>query len=380
MKTIANGKCSKPLHFAVLSDLHLLHKRNRASDIINNLQIALPDNSETEELDIIYLAGDVFDGLATLPDSDVVEVDFWIASLLRRCKKRGIKLRVLDGTKSHDWYQSLRFETINTIMKLGADVKYIRDLSIEYMEEFNIHVLYVPDEWQPTTDKTLAQVKALLRAKGLDKVDYAIMHGQFEYQLPPHITAQKHNSEAYLSIVRELIFIGHVHLHSRYDRIIAQGSFDRIAHGEEGPKGHVRATVYPDGRRDIVFVENVGAKKFVSVDCVGLTLEESLAKVETKVRGLPEGSFVRLIANSDNPLLVNMEPLVRAHSSYTWSKLSKDQDTSPIVEETTHDLDVFVPVSITQDNLGALLMERIIAAGASKEMLFFSDAILTEVL
>lgn len=164
-----------------MSDLHLGAKKNTAAEIIKNIKIEFPDNSETGLLDIIFIAGDVFDGLLALPDEDVVVIDLLIAYMLNLCVKHNIILRILDGTKSHDWYQSERFISIAKLTQSSADVKYIKDLSIEYIEELGINVLYVPDEWDSSTDKTLEQVHSLLKAKGLTQVDYAVMHGMFDF-------------------------------------------------------------------------------------------------------------------------------------------------------------------------------------------------------
>ncbi len=366
------------LHLAVISDIHLGHRRNSTPEIIKNLRCAIPDNAYTSELDIIFLAGDVFDDLLTLPDSDVIQIDSWIVFLLKMCKKHDILLRVLEGTPSHDWKQSERFTALNDITGTNADVKHIKDLSIEYIDKYNINVLYVPDEWD-NTDSTLSQTHELLRAKGLDKVDYAIMHGQFEYQLPQHITkAPRHDSLAYHAIVKELIFIGHVHVHSRNNRIIAQGSFDRLSHGEEGPKGHVRAKVHSNGDRDVVFVENEGAMRFVTVRCTNMSLEDTLHEVDDQVGNLPEGSHIRLEANYDHSIFTNMEVLIRRYPLFHWSKLSREADDEGI--EIVEDETVFVPITITRENLPALLLERVASSGVSEPVFNAAEALLKEVL
>ena len=58
------------LNIACISDIHLGNKRNNARNIIKNLYAAFPDNSKTGELDIIFIAGDVFDSLFSLSDND----------------------------------------------------------------------------------------------------------------------------------------------------------------------------------------------------------------------------------------------------------------------------------------------------------------------
>lgn len=361
MKTTTHSCSELPpkgrLAMAVLSDIHLGNRRNPAAEIVKNLRQEFPDSPETGELDVIFLAGDVFDELLQLTNLDVDEIDFWIADFLRMCKKRKILVRVLKGTPSHDWDQPRRFTTLNEAAKIGADLKYVSTLSIEHIEHLGIHVLYVPDEWELTTEKTLAQVRALLKAKGLEKVDYAIMHGQFDYQLPGHVKAPKHDSAAYLELVADHIFIGHVHTFSTFVRIVAQGSFDRLSHGEEAPKGHVRFYRYDDDNFRLEFRENKGAKRFVTLNCEGMGLEQTLEKIHTAVADLPDGSYVRVESESTNPLFSNMDVLIRAYPFLYFSKLPivAEADEILVVEEES----VFIPPTITKENAHGLVMDRL---------------------
>jgi len=366
------------LNIASISDIHLGHKKTFTREIISNLISAFPDNSETGELDIIFVAGDVFDDLLSLPDDDVVEIELWVSSLLHICAKHDIVLRILAGTPSHDWHQSELFMTIAKILKINVDIKYIKDVSVEYIEKFGINVLYVPDEANDTTEKTIKQVREILKAKGLSKVDYAVMHGQFDYQLPPFIKAQKHNSKDYLDIVNELIFIGHVHSHSKYERIIAQGSFDRLAHGEEESKGHVRVKIRKNGERNIKFVENKRAKIYKTVECFGLTLEETISKIDDAVSKLPVGSNIRISGSADNAIFSNMNMLIRRYPLLIWSKLVKDVGEEESVTSTEPNYD-YVPITITRDNIKELLIDRVLASSPSSDVLKNVHEILDEI-
>jgi hypothetical protein len=369
---------SNELKMAVVSDIHLGHRRNPTAEILKNLRAAFPDDATTAELDIIYLAGDVFDDLLSLPDDEVVWIKVWIVHFLHVCKKHDVMVRVLEGTPSHDWKQSKLFTTLNEVAGIGADLQYVTTLSIEYIQRHDIHVLYVPDEWD-TTENTLSQVKDLLKAKGLTQVDYAIMHGQFDYQLPEHVKAPKHIAQEYLSLVRYLIFIGHVHVHSRFDRIVAQGSFDRLSHNEEGPKGHVRATVRDVDDMDVQFIENTGAKRFVTVKCTHMELDETLHEIAEAVNGLPDGSHVRVEASAENPILTNMEELIRSWPLLTWTKIARDTEQEEAVNEVEEDTP-YIPIIITRDNLPSLLLERVARAGVHGNVLDAAVTILEEVM
>lgn len=368
------------LKMAVASDIHLGHRQNPTRDIIKSLMLAFPDNAETADLDIIYLAGDVFDDRLPLPVEEVGEIEIWVSIFLKLCKKHDILVRVLEGTPGHDWQQSRIFTIVNQLADIGADLKYVKDHSIEYIERYGITVLYVPDELEGGPDKTLSQTKELLRAKGLDKVDYAIMHGQFEYQLPPHIHANKHDSAAYLALVRELIFIGHVHTHSRFDRIIAQGSVDRLTHGQEEPKGHVRVTAWENGDKEITFVENTNAKRFDTIVCTGLSIEDTIAKIDIAVKDLPDGSFVRIEAEHKHPIFADKFAMVRRYPTFTWSTKVEKTKEELSGEDNSDDGSGFVPVTITKDNIRPMMMDRIFKLEVHADIQIMSEKILKEII
>ena len=368
----------KELKIASVSDIHLGHRTNKTTDIVKNLRTAFPDNLETGELDIIFIAGDVFDGLLTLDDNPyIADIDLWIGNLLSICSKRNIILRVLKGTPSHDWDQSKRFEIIKQVCKYECDLKYVDNLHIEFIEALGINVLYIPDELESTSEKTLNRVKDMIKSKGLETVDYAIMHGQFEFQLPEFVKAQKHDSSEYLNLVSGLIFIGHVHKSSQFKRIIAQGSFDRLSHGEEEPKGHMRAIRKKDGTHEITFIENKNAKKYITVSCLDNSLEDSLTIIEKNVIDLPNDSCVRVELTPENPLSGNMDVLIRLYPTFNWTKIVRIEDEDDYIE--IIDDEVFSAITLTRDNLSQLLIPRIANKGCI-DILEAAELILNECL
>lgn len=368
------------LKIASISDIHLGHKRNNTKNIIDALNDAFPDNSETAELDIIFICGDAFDNLLNLNDECVTHIYLWINTLLRICAKHNIVLRVLEGTPSHDWKQSLIFENVLKVTQVKLNFKYVQTLSIEYIEEFGINVLYVPDEWNPSTDKTFQEVKDLMSARGIDRVDYAIMHGNFEYQLPTFAkNIPKHNSSDYLRIVRELIFIGHHHVFSNHKRIYAQGSFDRLSHGEEGPKGHLRAIVHDDGTHEVKFIENKKARRYITVSVGGRDSKEFLEYINNIVDELPLDSCIRVSGKSDDPIISDMAGLLRMYPYIVWSKLVTDIEV-PEEELTTNDETIYTPITISKDNVEGLLMDRLFKTELSQEIIANANKHIKELL
>lgn len=368
----------KEIKLAVVSDIHLGSRRNETEYIIENLNREFADDSSFSQLDLLVLAGDVFDRLLSLSDNCVYAIDSWIMRLLRLCKKHDVILRVLYGTPSHDRDQSQRFVLLNDEARIDADLQYVKELSIEYIEKLNINVLYVPDEWDEDTSETLSQVRELMLSRNLKTVDFAFMHGQFSYQLPPVVKAPKHDENEYLRLVDKLIFIGHIHTYSQYGRIIAQGSFDRLSQGEEEAKGHVRAVVRSRDDFEIVFHENKNARKYITIECEYLSLEQTLQKVHSVVDHLPDGSHVRLSCSKDNPIVTEMEQLVRYRPLITWTKIIRTQDDNVNTIQDDEINDEYVPIQITRDNINKLVMTRASLKTSDPKLLSLAEKILTE--
>lgn len=380
-------KMSRPkLNLVNIGDLHLLHRLVSSASIIDNLDTVFTNPVETAKIDMICFTGDVFDGRGSLDHPAVPRIQEWIARVLKMAKKHNIMVRVLKGTPLHDWEQSQLWENINAIADIGADLKYVKTVSIEYIEQYGITMLYVPDEANPSTEKTLSQVRELMRAKGLDQVDFAMMHGQFDYQLDVQLDKFKtHDSQAYLELVREIIMVGHVHTYSRYDRpdgrpgILAPGSFDRLSHNQEEAKGHVRICAHRNGEYDVEFRENLGAKRFVTVPCRGLDLAATNAQVDKYAIGLPVDSYVRIEADVGNPILLNMQQVMLRHPAFNWSKVARKEKKTQD-EATDKSKRTYETVALTKDNLGGLLLKRVVDTAPSAAVLEAARRFIGEVL
>lgn len=354
-------KNSCEFHIACTSDVHHGHPRVKTSHTYQCVREAFPDNRETAKLDMLVIAGDWYDRLLNLSQTDVEETDMSIIYLLRLCAKHDIVLVVLEGTPSHDWRQSERFVFFNKTFSIGCKLYYFDELCIHHFEEFGLDFLFVPDEWTNSTAKTFKEVQQKLQERGLEKVDYAVMHGAFDYQLPMVAESLKHNSQAYLDIVRYMIFIGHIHTYSRFDRIIAQGSLNRLSQGEEGPKGHVRVKVRSENDYEVIFVETKNAAIFKTIQCSDLALEEAYALVDAVARTVPDESFLRVRANIGSPVLNSQKRMEERWPTIRWTLEPNER-----VERTRVEIvreNTYSPITITPENIVRLVQEKMTANG-----------------
>lgn len=347
---------SSKLTMLSLSDLHLGHNNVPAQFIIDNLNTIIKDDSSMANIDIIWLCGDIFDQLLYFSDQIIGEIECWIAYVLYVCKKWNISLRILEGTPSHDRGQSIHFINKAKLLNFDLDIKYIDKLSIEYMSKYDIHVLYVPDEYHATTQETWNAVQQLLLEHNLTKVDYAIMHGMFEHQLPKGFNLPHHLSSNYLSIVKKYIFIGHIHQMSVMDRILAQGSTDRLQHGEEEDKGYWYVESYKNNTAsDVVkFMINEGAMIFKSIDWTRLEYDQ----IESEMRkyiNYPSNSHLRIIVEKDHAKIALYESFKKRYNYYFWD-IKKVQDKSEI--NNVFYLSTFQPIPINENTIETLVEEK----------------------
>jgi len=340
-----------------VSDIHLGHHKTTTKEILDALRVAFPNTARLAEIDLLIIAGDVFDRLLQLPDDNVIEIRIWMNDFLRACKKWDVVVRCLEGTPSHDWKQCKHFVAENESSQIGADFKYHSTLCIEYIEKFDMHLLFIPDEWKHDTDDTWLDVKRTMSEHGLDMVDITVMHGAFAYQLPPHVPSPTHDPARYISITRYVVFVGHIHKHSVFDIIISAGSFDRLTHGEEEPKGHVRVVLTSDGKMNITFIENKQAKLYITVTCTGLDMAESLEKLKF-VDDLPKGSQIRIRSNKRDVIWTSADALKErfGHVVFTFQEDDKDKiKHRPITEM----VKPHTSGEITDSNIRELLMKRL---------------------
>lgn len=345
----------KELNIAFISDVHVGHNKVPACDIVDGLYAAFPDNEETAALDAIFIAGDFFDRQLHLSADHMDEIQMFIVYLLQLCERNNIVLRVLEGTPSHDRKQCVLFQQLHKIIGCKADLRWVTELSIERIDSLGIDVLYVPDEWGDGPDSTWKEVKELLYANGLDSVDFCIMHGMFEFQLPPAAQHSSHNSDRYLGITKRYISIGHHHVQRQYDRILIQGSFDRTKHGEEGDKGHYRVTIRPEGSDSIRFVPNKLATVFKGVDLLGKDIIEARDIVDEIAKKHQRG-HLKLVVDKGSVLAESLNEFATLYPTF---RFTMDKENGEEKETGMEFIETFTGINIDRDSINRIMADRL---------------------
>ena len=372
----------KDIEGVVVSDIHLGHSRTPTPFIIDNLNKHITNDAVFSSIDLIVFAGDVFDTLLDFADDDSHDIKRWIAHTLKLAFKHGVAVIVLEGTPSHDRKQSSVFVTINDINAQAgfcpAELYYVDTLSVLHLEHLGISALMVPDEWGPTTADTLDQVQALLANEGLERVDFSFMHGMFEYQMD-YEGVSTHNAQAYLDLTQHLIFIGHVHTYSSFQRIFAQGSFDRLIHGEEGPKGFLRFKLNRAGDYEVKFIENTTAAIYKTIECAEDTIADNLLLIEKEIKGLPNTARVRILASKASALLANQSIIKEKWPHITWSIEAMDKAVKKVAALIDHKKK-YVPIQLNRQNLAQVMRARLVMLNIEPDTIDRCDLRLNEVM
>lgn len=348
---------NKSIKYITMSDLHLGHPNNSTENIVSNLRYFFQSNYKIiKTLDIIFIAGDIFHKLLSSNSIDMELANEWLTELVMICKLNNIKLRILEGTPSHDWRQAKIVYNILAKSKLDVDFKYITTLHIEKMDDLGLSILYVPDEYKHDASETYKDVIKLMKQNNLTQVDIAIMHGAFNYQLPVKLKSS-HNEADYLSIVKYYISVGHIHTPSVFDRILAQGSFDRTAQSEEEDKGCMLITISKDNKKEYVFLKNTRAMEFKTLRYPGMSFEDILLRLKIDLVPIKKGSRIRVIYSKDKPIKVT-KTISNVYPDYFFKF---EHETVKEIDITKRVIDVAVINSfkITKENVLELLRPEI---------------------
>lgn len=348
------------------SDWHWLHRRITTKSLVESIVELIQTVAYSRDLDYLVVAGDAFDEAGALPDSDVATAIIGIKELLHLCKVKDIKLRVMEGTRSHDRGQSKLFEWLNPMVE-PTDLLYIDKIEL-VVENDGSSWLYVPDNIHEDPTVVWDLVKEKLADNNLTSVDFIVTHGTYIQHtglIPGHIA---HNPDDYLDICNLYIDNGHIHTRSIYkSRFITNGSPGRLSHGEEEPKGMFFVHVDSDDPvNDIVeFIENKAATYFAELDVSYMSLEDAMSHVEKHCHPT-ETRFIKIVISKDLKDDGLYAHLKAKYPNIIWSKKEEKTDTTPLagLEDSIPDI-----VPLSKDNMCDILKEELLMFGVSPDEL-----------
>lgn len=360
-----------------LTDPHFLSRRTPSANTFKGVCHAIPLDDSMKDYKIILIGGDWFDRLATLAERDIYYAQAAVVHLLNVCEKYDIKLRIVDGTKSHDRFQSIMFEETQKMLDKKVDVKYFKDLTVEIIDDLDLSILYVPDEWHHDPNETLRQVKELIKSRGLSRVDLGVIHGGFKYQFNLDLPSL-HDEVEYSALVNYAVFSGHIHKFSRCLNIICGGSFNRNNHDEDDPKGHVRFEITGNKLSKVEFIENEYAKIYKTINIFDMDYTQVYDEVK-KLGTLPMYSAIRLEYREGDPIQAIREVLESIFPDYIFTDVKrvekKEREAKRLFsKETTK------PISFNTRTVPKLVLERLTNKGESDEILRIAEKTFKEII
>lgn len=344
-----------------MSDCHLYHKNTITAHIGQNLLTYFFNDEHLSSVEYAVIAGDMFDSGLNVAEHDVYVGQNVIISILKACKKHNVKLRVLEGTTSHDFRQGIQFIELNTQHKIDCDVLYVKVLDVIKEDDGTIWG-YVPDEWHHDSNVTFAQMQKRMALLGVTSLDFCIMHGCFEFQFPPFLKIPSFIQSQWESITNYYIVIGHHHLPNAQGKVIVPGSTDRLAHGEEHPKGGIKIKVNTDTKEtSFVRIWNENTKPYITVaiDPIGGP-KEVIEYIDALIKAQNITDVSISIDSDDSEKAKALIPILKdRHDDASFiirkkKKKKSDNVTERFLEHATEDS--VIPVTFTKDN--TLLMVK----------------------
>lgn len=339
-------------------DIHLFHKNTQIAWILNSLRQTYAAAKLKGHLDLVVIGGDLIDREVSYASKEIHLFHRWVAEFLEDLKANGTELFILEGTPLHDWEQPQVVTELNDAFKVGAKVNYVTHLCIQQHPKFG-DILFIPDQWRPSCEETWEDVKKELIVHGLTQVDWIFMHGAFQHQMPPHLHKRidLHISERYHKITKRFVFVGHHHELSQWENICCAGSLDRLTHGQEEAKGCFLVEVFPD-KTNITFIENLRAKKYITLDCAGLDSSQ-LMSILGKYLVNEEHVAIRLKSEKTDVAAQSIDMLSDRYPFIDWSFFDVNQKEKTQIITINRDAIAVPKVNLNKENITKMLLKRL---------------------
>ncbi len=319
-----------------ISDIHLGNKRVTTSHICVCLnEYFFPELLKAK---VLFLIGDLLDTAIEFSERQTGFAIEMIIQLLVACSEHDITIILVRGTISHDRTQLERVVELHKSLKCKNDLRYYDKVSVDYIEKYDLKLMIFPDDLPyESSNDAVAYGKSLMRDKGWKSVDYALIHGSFDTKIPANVHPPKCTyRENQFKFVGKKIVCGHEHEPSDIGMVAYNGSFDRLAHGQQGPKGFLTIRDFKT-HCTLKFVENKGAMPFHTWDLSTLDAEHAISKCVEMLDTLSHlrTVYVRVIHPSVEvrTALSRMVATQYPNVKFTHMKKDKAEDSyTPIIE------------------------------------------------
>ena len=277
---------SNKVKFLFISDLHFGIPETERE--LTELRKTFIPYLKEHDIDILFFGGDYFDHKMGMAEPSSLMAFEFFNEVLTICAEKKIKIRMIEGTQSHDRFQPRIFENfiIDSNGNKLVDYKYFETVSSE--DIMGIRVLYVPEEYPMNIDEYYAPYKN-------DKYDLMIVHGTWDFvNFAAAIDNNRNDiNTAPVFRVKEwkdalehgLAISGHIHGRHGFkdksgDKVIYPASFTAWSFDQISDRGFLYGEV-EDHKVTYEFVNNPDSPKYANLDVKDLGLDLATADVET---------------------------------------------------------------------------------------------------
>lgn len=311
------------------------------------------------EPDAVVLGGDWFDRPTSMTSTAGVAILDAMMFLVSLCHSRGIALRVLKGTGTHDGVQNDNWKPLADKYP-RLDFAYYKDVDvINDLGGFNI--LTIPDSTIPNHHKCEMEVRAKMAERGLKTVHLGITHGMYTHHLAEAgFKVEAHDSEYYASIIDIVCLNGHIHTPSLHDVFLTGGSTDRDRQGENHAKGiHLVTINKAEGTFTATFIENEDAAVFNSYEITDADPTIAVDRLSPIFDRLTHpDTFVRLHYHADVPIRAIEKKLTELYPKIRFDSVPNDKAVKELKKKRELELAEDIPEGITPDTLVPLMGEK----------------------
>lgn len=240
---------------------HLGHPRTPTKHIYESLKGYLFPRLADAQL--LILAGDLFDRLVDFDGAEAIYIDMIFGEMAQLCITYDVRVVVLRGTYSHDKNQ---LGYVISLMKRSGltKISYHSTLGVEHIEDLGLWIGFLPDNTHhKDTYHVLDDFAQHMGMYGINKLDYLVTHNTYDVLGLPIHKGLVLNLSDMETIVEKRICSGHIHTPSSHGKLLYAGSFDRLAHGEEHPKGY---WIIHHEKNKAEFIVNEHAYDYVTLD------------------------------------------------------------------------------------------------------------------
>ena len=266
---------------------------------INFLDVIQEIQNEDYKINMVCIAGDLFDRIIKMNEYSAKLIFDFVSDLCYFSQKYHVYLRILKGTKTHDFNQLQVFKNL--------ELKYsnFRIINTVETEKINgIKILYLPEEYPENIyeyyNVYLNQTYDCILGHGMIDCVAFVPDDNSERMVR---NAPVWKLEDLMNICNGPVIFGHIHdFHEFKDKVYYCGSFSRFSFADKEDKGFLMFDINEKNTKEYEgnFYENENAPTYKTIDINDFSNLDNEAKIKLINNIKKEYDFVKIKAESNS--------------------------------------------------------------------------------